>query len=481
MSTIRATDTDALNGPMSAIPGALSDQSALSRFRSSHALPAGFEFGVATAAYQIEGGASAGGRTPSIWDVFAAVPGTIADGSSGADAVDHFHRWTADLALLADLGVGAYRFSLSWSRMQPHGSGPASSDGIAFYDRLVDGLLAAGIRPFVALYHWDLPLELMEHGGWLVRETAERFADYTAVAVSALRDRVAAWTTVDEPLLHMAYGHAVGIDAPGLTLLGGAFQVTHHQLLAHARAVQVLRSETDASVGIVNHHTTVDPASPGRSDIAAAACYDAYHNRQFADPVLRGRYPDEILRMPGVADDVIFDGDLDAISAPLDFYGVTFHHATVVAAAPGNSSVPFTLTDMPGVPLTASGWPVRSQSLTRVLTELTAEYPSLPPLYVAANGCAYADVTAGDGRSVLPDAERIAYLDGHLAAVADAVAGGCDVRGYFYSSLLDGWEWSDGFTRRFGLVRVDPETLDRHPRASFVHYRELIERGRAVR
>ena len=449
-------------------------------------LPPGFLFGVATAAGQIEGGASLGGRTPSIWDVFAGIPGRIADGSSGQVAVDHVHRWPDDLALLADLGVGGYRFSLSWARVQPHGTGPASPEGLGFYDRLVDALLAAGIEPFVSLFHWDLPLELMEHGGWLIRETAERFADYAAVAAAALGDRVAAWTTVDEPLLHMAYGHAVGIDAPGLTLLGGAFQVTHHQLLAHGRAVQVLRSATDGRIGIVNHHTTVDPASPSRSDIAAAACYHAYHNRQFTDPVLRGNYPDEILAMPGVAEDVISDGDLEVISAPLDFYGVSFYHPTVIAAAHGNVSVPFTLEEMPGVPLSDSGWPVRPASLTRLLADLTAEYPSLPPLYVAANGCAYTDVEnpgsgPDTGAGPAADVDRIAYLDGHLAAVADAVAGGCDVLGYFYSTLLDCWEWTDGFTRNFGLIRVDPETLDRHPRASFHHYRELISRHRECR
>ena len=454
MSTIPATDT------------------------TGRALPPDFLLGVATAAYQIEGGASLGGRTPSTWDVFSGVPGRIADGTSGEIAVDHFHRWPADLALLSELGVDAYRFSLSWPRVQPHGSGPRSPDGIGFYDRLVDRLLAAGIRPFVSLYHWDLPLELMEHGGWLIRETAERFADYAELAASALGDRVAAWVTLDEPLLQMAYGHAVGIDAPGLTLLGGAFQVTHHQLLAHGRAAQVLRSATGSPVGIVNHHTTVDPASGSRADIAAAACYQAYHNRQFTDPLLRGSYPAEILGMPGAADDVISDGDLAVISGPLDFYGVSFYHPTVVAAAHGNSSVPFSLEEMPGVPLTDSGWPVQPSSLRGLLMDLTAEYPSLPPLYVAANGCAYQDVQdpgsgSADG-SMADDVGRIAYLNGHLAAVAEAVAAGCDVRGYFYWALLDGWEWAEGFTRNFGLVRVDPVTLDRHPRASFNHYRRII-------
>ena len=301
--------------------------------------PPGFLFGVATAAYQIEGAKSLGGRTPSIWDVFTQIPGRIADGTSGQTAADHLHRWPGDVALLADLGVGAYRLSLSRPCVQPHGSGPASPDGIGFHDRLLDALLAAGIEPFVSLYHWDLPLELIEHGGWLIRETAGCFADYAELAASSLGDRVTAWTTVDEPLLHMAYGHAVGIDAPGLTLLGGAFQATHHKILAHGRAVQVLRSATGGRIGIVNHHTTVDAASRSRSDIAAAACYHAYHNRQFTEPLLRGSYPDEILRMPGVADDVICDGDLEVISAPLDFYGVTFHHPTMVAAAHGNSSV----------------------------------------------------------------------------------------------------------------------------------------------
>ncbi len=279
-----------------------------------------------------------GGRRPS-GDVFSQIPGRIADGTSGQIAADHLHRWPEDVALLADLGVGAYRLSLSWPCVQPHGSGPASPDGIGFHDRLLDALLAAGIEPFVSLYHWDLPLELIEHGGWLIRETAGCFADYAELAASSLGDRVTAWTTVDEPLLHMAYGHAVGIDAPGLTLLGGTFQATHHKILAHGRAVQVLRSATGGRIGIVNHHTTVDAASRSRSDIAAAACYHAYHNRQFTEPLLRGSYPDEILRMPGVADDVICDGDLEVISAPLDFYGVTFHHPTMVAAAHGNSSV----------------------------------------------------------------------------------------------------------------------------------------------
>ncbi len=441
-------------------------------------LPAGFSFGVASSAFQIEGAAAVGGRTPSMWDVFAAAPGRIADGSSGAIAIDHYHRWEQDLRLAADLGVTTYRFSLSWSRIQPHGRGPAAPEGIAFYDRLLDRLLEYGIAPFVGLHHWDLPLELMELGGWLSRDTADAFADYAELAAGALGDRVTAWTTVNEPLGQMAYGYAVGIDAPGLTLLGGAFQATHHQLLAHGRAVEVLRSATRGAVGIINHHTCVDPASRRGQDVAAARFYDAYHNRQFADPILRGEYPKAILAMPGAAPEVIADSDLELISAPLDFYGVSYAHPTVIAAAPDNRSIPFSLEVLDDVALTAGGWPDHPASLTRVLTELRARYPTLPPVYVTGIGGAYDDEHV-DG-AVQPDRHRIAYLDGHLDAIASAIQQGSDIRGYFHWSLLDSWEWAEGFTRRFGLVRVDRGSLERQPRASFAHYRDRIRQGMPI-
>ena len=234
------------------------------------AVPAGFTFGVGTTAAQVEGGSLDEGRTPSIWDVFAGVPGRIVDGSSPAVAVDHYHRWAGDLDLIKALGVTAYHFTVSWSRLQPTGRGPASGRGVAFYDRLLDRLLENGIAPFVGLHHADLPLELMEEGGWLLRSTADAFADYAALAASALGDRVAAWSTVDEPLTHMAYGYAIGIDAPGLTLLGGAFQASHHQLLAHGMACRVLRSEVSGAVGIVNDHTAVRPARRTVADRRAA-------------------------------------------------------------------------------------------------------------------------------------------------------------------------------------------------------------------
>jgi beta-glucosidase len=434
------------------------------------ALPADFLFGVATSALQVEGAVDVDGRGTSIWEVFSAAPGRIADGSTPATAVNHYHRLDEDLDLLADLGVGAYRFSIAWPRIQPTGRGPANPAGLDFYDRLVDGLLARGIQPWATLFHWDLPVELMMAGGWLSRDTAEAFAEYTALVAGRLGDRVGAWMTLNEPLVHMAYGHAMGIDAPGLTLLGGAFAATHHQLLGHARAVDVLRSISSAPVGIVNHHTTVDPASDEDGDIAAAAFYDAYHNGQFAGPVLAGAYPELLEALPGADFGAVADGDLAAISAPLDFYGVNFYHPTTIGAAPDNASIPFTMVDRTDVPHTDFGWPVVPAALTRLLSDLRAAYPELPPVYITENGAAYDDPADGS----VHDAGRISYLDEHLDAVAQARIAGVDVRGYFHWTLLDNWEWAEGFSQHFGLVRVEPGSLARTTRDSFGHYRSLI-------
>jgi beta-glucosidase len=359
---------------------------------------------------------------------------------------------------------------VAWPRIQPTGRGPANAAGLDFYDRLVDGLLARGIQPWVTLYHWDLPVELMLSGGWLARETADAFADYAALVAGRLGDRVAAWMTMNEPLVHMAYGHAMGIEAPGLTLLGGAFPVTHHQLLGHARAMAAVRSVSTAPVGIVNHHTTVDAAGEDEADAATAAFYDAYHNGQFADPLLTGRYPEMLAALPGVDFGVVAHGDLAEISAPLDFYGVNFYHPTTIAAAPDNSSIPFTMVDRTDVPHTDFDWPVMPSALTRVLVELDQRYPNLPPIYVTENGASYRDPIDGTTH----DRARIAFLDSHLAAAADARTAGVDVRGYFYWTLMDNWEWAEGFTQHFGLARLDRDTLARVPRDSFAHYRDLI-------
>jgi beta-glucosidase len=449
---------------------------------------------VASSAAAIEGGDPDDGRAPSVWDVFAAAPGRIADGALPDTAAGHYRRMPQDVALLAELGVDAYRFSVSWPRVQPAGTGSANPTGLDFYDRLVDELLAVGIDPWLTLYHWDLPLELMLAGGWLERDTADRFADYAALVAARLGDRVAAWVTMDDAALHSFYGHAVGIDAPGLTLLGGAFAVTHHLLLGHARALSVLRSATAAPVGIANHHTAVAPATDSAADLAAANLYDVIHNRQFSDPLLIGSYPEGVDELPGADVSVIEDGDLAAIGAQLDFYGVSYDHPRWVAAAPDNRSVPFTLMDRDRLPHTASGWPVQPAALTRVLTDLADRHPGVV-LYVVANGAAFADQgddqppfgepgdhEPGDGEQEdrgPGDVARAGFLLDHLRAVAAARTAGADVRGWFWSHLLDGWEYGEGFGRRFGLVGVDRNTLERTPRPSFRRYAELIAAVRA--
>jgi beta-glucosidase len=418
---------------------------------------------VASGAPHVEGGA---GRGLSVWDAFAAAPGRIADGS-GPDPTLGIGQGAADLDLLADLGVGAYRFSVAWPRVQPGGSGPVDARALDGYDALLDGLLGRGIRPWVALYRWDLPLELMMDGGWLLRDTAERFGDYAAAVADRLADRVDAWVTLDDPLAHMALGHAVGVDAPGLTLLGGAVQVTHHLLLGHGRAVAALRAAGATRVGIVNNHTAVRPAGPGGADRWAAGFYDTYHNRQFADPVLLGRYPDRLLALPGVPDDLVADHDLAAIAAPVDFYGVAYAHPVLVAAAPGNRSVPLSLVSMDGVPHTATDLPIHPPSLERALVDLRDRYPSLPPVYVTATGGAFDDTATGDR-------DRIDFLDGHLAAIGRAAGAGVPVHGYFHWTLIDGWEGAEGRGPRTGLVRVDAGSPQRVPRTAFAHYRQLI-------
>ena len=446
-------------------------------------------YGVASGAPHVEGSA---GRGLSVWDAFAAAPGRIADGT-GPDPTLGIGQGAEDLDLLADLGVDAYRFSVSWPRVQPGGSGPADAVALDGYDALADGLLERGIRPWVALYRWDLPLELMRDGGWLLRDTAERFGEYAALVADRLGDRADAWVTLDDPFSHMALGHAVGVDAPALTLLGGAFQVTHHLLLGHARAVAALRAAGATTVGLVNNHTTVRPASSSGADRWAAAFYDTYHNRQFADPVLLGRYPDRLAGMPGVPDDLIADGDLPAIAAPLDLYGVTYEHPVVVAAAPENRSVPLSLVPMDGVPRSAMDLPIHPPALERALLDLRDRYPRLPPVFVSATGGAFddtdadadadADVHADTDKDPNKDTDtdvhagesgRVDFLDGHLAAVRRAAAAGVPVGGYFHWSLVDGWEGAAGRSARTGLVRVDPGSPERRPRASFDLYRSLI-------
>ncbi|MBO0829833.1 MAG: beta-glucosidase [Streptosporangiales bacterium] len=447
--------------------------------------PAGFRWGVAATAYQIEGAADEDGRGPSVWDTFTAQPGRVADGRDGRVACDHYHRYHEDVALMRDLGVGAYEFSLSWSRVQPTGSGPANDAGLAFYDRLVDALCAAGITPVAILYHWDHPQPLEDAGGWTSRDMTARFADYATLAADRLADRVPFWITMSEPQVLTLLGYATGVHAPGRALMFDALPVAHHLLYGHGLATEALRAAGARDVGIVENHMPVWPASESDADAGAAQAYDLLYNHLFADPVLLGRYPSEEVgaAMPGPVAE-----DLRTIGAPLDFYGVNYYMPALVGAPRTDgptggaglvnamtmpAGLPFELRPVDGYPRTGFGWPVVPDGLRQVLVGLRDRYGErLPPVYVTENGCSYDDRLDETGR--VRDERRIAFHDGHLRAVRAAIDAGVDVRGYFAWSIMDNFEWAEGLTQRFGLVHVDYDTLVRTPKDSYHWYREVI-------
>jgi beta-glucosidase len=435
-------------------------------------LPKGFLFGASTASYQIEGAAREDGKGPSIWDTYAAEPGRIIDGSSGAVACDHYHRWAEDIELMRRLGIDGYRFSIAWPRIQPTGSGAANKAGLAFYDRLVDGLLAAGIQPMATLYHWDLPQALEDAGGWLNRDTALRFGEYSAIMAELLADRVTHWCPVNEPNVATLMGYAQDALAPGKALMFDALPAVHHMLLGHGLAVQALRAAGARSVGSATNHAPVWPIGDDEADQAAAGFFDMLWNRLFADPILLGRYPEALAdAMPGPVAD-----DLKLISQPLDFYGLNYYNPMGVSAAAPDSPVPFENAEVTGYPTTDFGWPVVPEGLTDLLVDLSQRYPGMPPIIITENGCSYA--TGPDGSGVVDDQLRIDYLDSHIRAVAAAVARGVDVRGYYCWSLMDNFEWADGYTQRFGLVHIDFDTLARTPKRSFDWYAGLIRAHR---
>jgi beta-glucosidase len=436
--------------------------------------PPGFAWGVATAAYQIEGAVADDGRGASVWDTFCRQPGVIRDGQTGDVADDHYHRWPEDIALMAELGIGTYRFSIAWPRIQPRGSGAINTAGLDFYDRLTDGLLARGITPLPTLYHWDLPQPLEDAGGWMTRDTAYRFAEYAGKTAERLADRIPAWITLNEPFVVTAFGYALGIHAPGKALLLDALPTAHHQLLGHGLATAALRAAGARQVAITNNYSPAWPASESAADVAATAAYDALHNRMFTDPVLLGRYPDLTAFGIGAAGmDCVRDGDLAVISAPVDALGVNYYTPTRLSAPPHDSPLPFEMEAIPGYPVTAFGWPVIPAGLTELLTTLAKRYAGLlPPVYITENGCSVADEP--DANGTIDDQPRIAYLDGHIRAVADAMRAGVDVRGYLVWSLLDNFEWAEGYHQRFGLVHVDFATQRRTPKASFTWYRDMI-------
>ncbi|MFA3841804.1 GH1 family beta-glucosidase [Streptomyces aureus] len=432
--------------------------------------PHDFLWGVSTSAHQIEGAVDA--RLPSVWDAFTAEPGRVKDGSTAAVACDHYHRYGEDVALIAGLGVGAYRFSVSWPRVMSPG-------GLDFYDRLVDALCAAGVQPVPTLFHWDTPLSVEEAGGWLKRDTASLFADHAAEVADRIGDRVQKWITLNEPAEHTLLGHALGQHAPGRQLLFDALPVAHHQLLAHGLAVRALRAAGATDIGIANSHGPTWPASDDPADREAADFYDVLLNRLFADPLLLGAYPEGIGDlMPG---DV--DADLKVIAEPVDWYGINFYQPTKVGAplTSGEATefsgltlppeLPFSPREIEGYPVTDFGWPVVPEALTELLLAFRDRYDDrLPPLVITENGCSYEGVD---------DQERIAYLDGHLRALHRALEAGVDVRGYFVWSLMDNFEWAEGYARRFGLVHVDYTTLERTPKASYHWLRDVLRAQRA--
>ncbi|GAA1977808.1 GH1 family beta-glucosidase [Nocardioides panacihumi] len=443
-------------------------------------LPSGFQLGTATASYQIEGAVDVDGRGPSVWDTFCATPGKTLNGESGAVACDHYHRMPEDVALIKELGSDVYRFSIAWPRVLPTGTGTPNTAGLDFYDRLVDELVAAGVTPAVTLYHWDLPQALQDAGGWQNRDTAHRMAEYAAVVADRLGDRVGMWMPLNEPVVVTLLGHALGLHAPGLTLGFDSLPVAHHQLLAHGLSVQALRAAGASNIGIANNHVPVWPASSSPEDEAAAGLFDLIYNRLFADPLLLGAYPEGFAEaMPGPVAE-----DLEVIATPLDWYGVNYYCPMVVgapgtatAASPVAGGMPtppeigFELRELLGRETTDFGWPIVPEALTEVLTEMAARYPALPPVWITESGCSYHDVVDPDG--AVHDDRRITYHDAHLRAVLRAIDAGVDVRGYLAWSLLDNFEWAEGYRERFGLVHVDYDTLARTPKDSFAWFQRL--------
>ncbi|MEE1927110.1 GH1 family beta-glucosidase [Streptomyces sp. TRM 70351] len=444
-------------------------------------IPAGFRWGVATSAYQIEGAAAEDGRTPSIWDTYCRVPGAVAGGENGDVACDHYHRMPQDVELLAGLGVDTYRFSLSWPRIQPGGRGPANAKGLDFYRRLTDTLLEAGVTPWVTLYHWDLPQELEDAGGWPARETAYRFAEYAQLAYDALGDRVEHWTTLNEPWCSAMLGYAFGQHAPGRTDLPAALDAVHHLLLGHglaARAVRDAAGSRPLELGITLNLGTADPETDSDADREACRRADGMGTRLYLDPLVHGRYPADVLA-DLAAQDIelpVQDGDLEVIATPLDVLGVNFYRGALFSGVTedgsptGQDGLPVTRAVERDLPRTAMDWEITPGSLTDLLVRLQRDYGL--PTVITENGAAFDDgpVTGG----AVHDEERVRYLADHIAAVAAAREQGADVRGYFAWSLMDNFEWAYGYDKRFGIVHVDYATQVRTLKDSALWYRDTV-------
>lgn len=436
--------------------------------------PTDFRWGCSTSSYQIEGAIHEGGRGESIWDRFCSAPGHIRDGSSGAVACDHYHRWPQDLDLARDLGVNAYRFSIAWPRVFPQGRGQQPNEpGLAFYDRLVDGMLERGLEPWATLYHWDLPQALQDaHGGWASRDTVAAFLEYTDAVTRRLGDRVKHWITHNEPWCTAMLGHHEGNHAPGVKDHRTALQVCHHLLLSHGLAVPQIRANVaGAQVGITLSLHPIIPASESLLDRAAAVRHDGLRNRWFLDPLYGRGYPDDVLALLGDLAPQVQPGDFAAIAAPADFLGVNYYFPEVVADAPTNGPLATRVVEQPGVERTAFGWPVSPQGMVDLLTRVQRDWAPAR-IYLTENGSTYDDVVLPDGR--VEDTQRRSYLARHLAAARQALDAGVPLEGYFAWSLLDNFEWAEGYVRRFGLTHVDYPTQRRTLKASGRWYADFL-------
>lgn len=444
-------------------------------------MPKGFDWGVATASQQIEGSPAVDGRGASIWDEFERQPGAIKDGSTSEIGNDHYLSWRKDVDSLARMNVGAYRFSIAWPRIQPEGRGAVEKRGLSFYSQLIDTLLERGIKPWVTLYHWDLPQALHLRGGWPARDTAERFADYAMVVFDAFRDRVSHWTTLNEPYCSAFHGYASGHHAPGERDPGSALAAAHHLLLGHGMAVQRMR-EVDASrqFGVTINLTPIEPASPSEEDVDAARRVDGIANRWFLDPILRSEFPKDIVEdlKEVLPDDLVRSGDLEVMGQPLDFLGVNYYMRHRVSAGGGTKVRPGTTYigaadaefHARGLPRTDMGWEIDPDGMRALLERLNAEYDP-PPIWITENGAAFDDEVDSSGRIL--DLDRIDYLRTHLLAVHEAIEQGVDVRGYFAWTLNDNFEWAFGISKRFGLIHYDHDCGRRTDKSSALWFSKV--------
>ncbi len=432
-----------------------------------------FLFGAATASYQIEGAVNIDGRLPSIWDTFSAIPGNVHDGDSGEVACDHYHRWKEDFELLTRLGFGGYRLSVSWSRVIKE-DGSVNSKGVDFYKRLLDHLERKGLQSFVTLYHWDLPQSLQDRGGWLNRDTAYRFSDYADLLSRELKGRVTAWTTLNEPWCSAFLGHATGRHAPGLQSVQYAVEAMHHLLLGHGLATASLRSNDKGLVGIVSNVNAVIPNSTSAADRRATELAYACSNTWVLDPVMLGKYPAELKELWPGCEPRVLPGDLETISTPLDYLGINYYFRSNIKSDGAHGYTDEVLLE--GVERTQMGWEVYPNGLRDLLKDFGARYPDMPPIYITENGMASDDkVTNGK----VHDEQRVRYFNSHLAAIDEAMRSGISVKGYFAWSLLDNFEWSYGYEKRFGLIHVNYGTQQRTPKDSALAIGAFLERRQA--